>query len=189
MLSQGVPMLLAGDELGRSQQGNNNPYCQDNGISWLHWDLVKGNEELVNFCREIIYFRRQHPVFRRRKWFQGQAIRGVPDIGWYDPDGTEHTDEEWLAGYPKTIGFFLNGDRIPSPGSQGQKIRDDSFLLLFNAYWELIEFKLPQVMADWQWQLVIDTKEPRFIREERIFNATQAVPLTGRSLVVLQHAT
>lgn len=156
-------MLLGGDELGRSQHGNNNGYCQDNETSWFDWDLVSGNQDLVDFCRELIQFRRQHPVFRRRKWFQGQAIRGVPDIAWFDPDGTEHTEEEWQEGYPKTIGVFLNGNKIPSPGPQGQKIKDDSFLLLFNAYWEMIEFILPNVMPDQEWQMVIDTKEPRFI--------------------------
>lgn len=186
MLSQGVPMLLGGDEIGRSQMGNNNAYCQDSEISWFNWELAQGNEDLVNFCRELIHFRRQHPVFRRRKWFQGQAIRGVPDIGWYDPDGTEHTDEEWLEGYPKTIGVYLNGDRIPSPNAQGQKIKDDSFLVLFNAYWDLIEFKLPDAMPDREWQLIIDTKEPRFIREERIFGSDQSVPLTARSIIVLR---
>ncbi|MBW4464560.1 MAG: glycogen debranching protein GlgX [Pegethrix bostrychoides GSE-TBD4-15B] len=189
MLSQGVPMLLGGDELGRSQRGNNNGYCQDNEISWFNWDLINGNQDLVNFCCELIHFRRRHPVFRRRKWFQGQAIRGVPDINWYDPDGTDHTEEEWQEGYPKTIGLFLNGDKIPSPGAQGQKIKDDSFLLLFNAYWETIEFKLPDAMPDIEWQMVIDTKEPHFIQDSRVFGSEQAVPLTGRSLIVLQRIT
>ncbi|MBD2464467.1 glycogen debranching protein GlgX [Oscillatoria sp. FACHB-1407] len=186
MLSQGIPMLLGGDELGRTQKGNNNGYCQDSEISWFNWDLVQGNEDLVNFCRELVYFRRQHPVFRRRKWFQGQAIRGVPDINWYNPDGSEMTQEQWDIGYAKSIALFLNGNLIPSPGVQGQKISDDSFLLFFNAHWETIEFTIPEPFATDEWQMVIDTKEPRFIQDERIFTGSQAVPVTGRAIVVLQ---
>ncbi|MDX2211751.1 MAG: glycogen debranching protein GlgX [Oculatellaceae cyanobacterium bins.114] len=186
MLSQGIPMLLGGDELGRTQQGNNNGYCQDSEISWFNWELVQGNEDLVNFCRELIYFRRQHPAFRRRKWFQGQAIRGVPDISWFNPDGSEMTQEQWDIGYAKSIALFLNGNLIPSPGQQGQKVSDDSFLLFFNAHWETIEFALPSGFPDDEWQLVIDTKEPRFVQDERIFTGGQAVPVTGRSIVVLR---
>ncbi|MGI0487529.1 glycogen debranching protein GlgX [Pantanalinema rosaneae CENA516] len=185
MLSQGIPMIVSGDELQRTQKGNNNAYCQDNDISWLNWELQDQREDFINFCRELIYFRRQHPVFRRRKWFQGQAIRGVPDIGWYNPDGGEMTQEQWEIGYIKSIAVFLNGNRIPSPGPQGQRISDDSFLLLFNAYWETIEFTLPSEFQNDEWSMVIDTKEPRFIQDERLFTGTQAVPVTGRSMVVL----
>ncbi|MBD3886033.1 glycogen debranching protein GlgX [Phormidium tenue FACHB-886] len=186
MLSQGIPMILGGDELGRTQQGNNNGYCQDSEISWFNWELVEGNEDLLNFCRELIYFRRQHPVFRRRKWFQGQAIRGVPDIGWYNSDGSEMTQEQWDIGYAKSIALFLNGNMIPSPGPQGQKISDDSFLLFFNAHWETIEFTLPNGFVEQAWQTVIDTKECRFVQEERLFTGEQTVPVVGRSVVVLK---
>jgi isoamylase len=186
MLSQGIPMLLGGDELGRSQSGNNNAYCQDNEVSWFNWDLVKGNEDLVNFCRELVYFRRQHPVFRRRKWFQGQAIRGVPDINWYNPDGTEMTQEQWDVGYTKSICLFLNGDRIPSPGPQGQRVSDDSFILCFNAHYETIEFSLPVEFQKQEWRIVIDTKEPRFVQEEQIFKGEQTIPVVARSVVVLR---
>lgn len=186
MLSQGIPMLLGGDELGRTQQGNNNGYCQDNDLSWLNWDLVQENAELLDFCRELIYFRRQHPVFRRRKWFQGQAIRGVPDIGWYNPDGSDMTQEQWDVGYAKSIALFLNGNMIPSPGPQGQKISDDSFLMFFNAHWETLTFVLPNGFPNQKWKMVIDTKEPRFVHDERVFTGEQALPVVGRSLVVLQ---
>jgi glycogen operon protein len=182
-------MLLGGDELGRTQKGNNNGYCQDSEISWFNWDLDQDKEDFLNFCRELIYFRRQHPVFRRRKWFQGQAIRGVPDIGWYDPDGTDRTDVEWEEGFSKSIIVFLNGDKIPSPGPQGQKISDDSFLMLFNAHWELLEFVLPHNLQHEHWKLVIDTKEPRFITTEKIFTREHKVPVIGRSLVILQRLT
>ena len=188
ILSQGIPMLLGGDEMGRTQKGNNNGYCQDSEISWFDWDLVSGNQELLDFTRELIYFRRQHPVFRRRKWFQGRAIHGegISDIAWFNPDGGEMTDEQWEAGYAKSIGVFLDGDQIPSPGPQGQRISDDSFILFFNAHYETMEFTIPAGLRDRQWTVVIDTKEPRFLPEENTFTGTQAVPVTARSLVVLR---
>lgn len=188
MLSQGIPMLLGGDELERTQRGNNNAYCQDNEISWFNWDLQKDNEDFLNFCRELIYFRRQHPVFRRRKWFQGQAIHGtgVTDIGWYNPDGSEMTQEQWDVGYAKSIAVFLNGDRIPSPGPQGQRISDDSFIIFFNAHYGTIEFALPVEFQDQSWQVVIDTKEPRFVQEEQVFTGEKTVPVVARSIVVLR---
>ena len=122
MLSQGVPMLLSGDELGRTQKGNNNAYCQDNELSWLDWDLQESNESLLDFTRQLIYFRRQHPVFRRRKWFQGRAIRGsdASDITWFNPDGTQMTEEQWNVGFTKAIAIFLNGEAIPTPGPAGR---------------------------------------------------------------------
>jgi glycogen operon protein len=188
MLSQGIPMLLAGDELGRTQQGNNNAYCQDSEISWINWELQEKNENLLDFARELIYFRRQHPVFRRRKWFQGQAIHGagVSDIVWFNPDGSEMGDEQWEIGYAKAIGMFLDGRQIPSPGPQGQRINDDSFILFFNAHYEMIEFTLPDAFKQRQWQLIIDTKELGFIQDETIFNGEQQIPVTARSSVVLR---
>jgi len=188
MLSQGIPMILGGDEMGRSQKGNNNAYCQDSEISWFNWDLPDDNEDLLNFTRELVYFRRQHPVFRRRKWFQGQAIRGsgVSDIAWFNIDGSEMSDEQWEVGYAKAIAVFLDGNQIPSPGPQGQRISDDSFLLFFNAHYELIEFTIPTYFEDKQWQVVIDTKEPRFIQEEQIMDSNQTIPVTERSLIVLR---
>ena len=188
MLSQGIPMLLGGDEMQRTQQGNNNGYCQDNELSWFNWDLEKEKEDFINFARELIYLRRQHPVFRRRRWFQGQAIhgKGISDIAWFNPDGTEMTDEQWNNGYSKSIGVFLDGNQIPSPGPQGQRISDDSFILFFNAYYETIEFALPNGLAKKEWIVVIDTKEPRFVQEEKIYTGGQAVPVVARSLVVLR---
>ncbi|NEQ20751.1 MAG: glycogen debranching protein GlgX [Microcoleus sp. SIO2G3] len=188
ILSQGIPMLLGGDEMGRTQKGNNNGYCQDSEISWFDWNLVEGNEALLNFTRELIFFRRQHPVFRRRKWFQGQSIRGkgISDIAWFNPDGSEMTDEEWEVGYAKSIGVFLDGGQIPSPGPQGQRVSDDSFLLFFNAHYETIEFALSDALSNKEWTVVIDTKEPRFIQDEKVYTGSQAVPVTGRSVVVLR---
>jgi glycogen operon protein len=188
ILSQGIPMLLGGDEMGRSQKGNNNGYCQDSEISWFDWELVSGNQDLLDFTRELIYLRRQHPVFRRRKWFQGRAIHGagISDIAWFNPDGSHMTDEQWEIGYAKSIGVFLDGNQIPSPGPQGQRISDDSFLLFFNAHYETMEFTLPSELEEKQWSKVIDTKEPRFVTEEIVFTKGQAVPVTERSLVVLR---
>lgn len=190
MLSQGIPMLLGGDEIGRSQMGNNNAYCQDSEISWFHWNLRQENEDLVNFVRELIYFRRQHPVFRRRKWFQGQAIhgQGVSDIAWFNPDGSEMTDEQWNCGDAKAIAVFLDGDQIPSPGPRGERISDDSFILFFNAHFETIEFCLPTVfeLDKRQWAVVIDTKEPRFLTDEKTYTNGDTAPVAARSLLVLR---
>lgn len=188
MLSQGIPMLVAGDEIGRTQKGNNNAYCHDDEISWLHWELEKCNEDLVNFSRELIFFRRQHPVFRRRKWFQGRPIygKGISDIAWFNPDGSEMTDEQWEAGYAKAIGMFLDGNQIPSVGPKGERISDDSFLLFFNAHYETLEFALPTAMRQAEWQVVIDTKEPRFMQDEKLYTGFQTVPVVARSMVVLR---
>jgi isoamylase len=188
ILSQGIPMLLGGDELGRSQFGNNNAYCQDNELSWFDWNLVEGNAELLKFTSELIYFRRQHPVFRRRKWFQGRAIRGwgVTDIGWFNPDGEQMTEEEWQVCFAKSLGVFLNGKEIPAVGPRGERIVDDDFLLFFNAHYETIEFTLPTELRDMPWAVAIDTKQPRLLKEEQVFTGEQAVPVTGRSLIVLR---
>ncbi|MBD2013814.1 glycogen debranching protein GlgX [Microcoleus sp. FACHB-53] len=191
MLSQGIPMLLGGDEMGRTQRGNNNGYCQDNELSWFDWNLPQGNADLLKFTSQLIYLRRQHPVFHRRKWFQGRAIHGsgITDIAWFNADGGEMTDEQWEVGYAKTLAVFLNGQEIPARGSKGERIIDDDFLLFFNAHYETVEFTLPEGLRDRQWGVVIDTKEPRFLSEEQVFTDTQEVPVTGRSLVVLRRVS
>ncbi|BCL37692.1 glycogen debranching protein GlgX [Nostoc sp. MS1] len=191
MLSQGVPMLLAGDEVGRSQKGNNNVYCQDNEISWLDWSLQNSNAELLNFTRELIYFRHQHPVFRRRKWFQGRPIHGfgISDIGWFNADGTEMTEKQWLVSYAKVMQIFLNGEGIITPGSRGERIIDESFLLLFNAHYEMIDFTLPNVFQDREWEMVINTNEARFIEPGKFILSEQSIPVTERSIIVLRRLT
>lgn len=150
--------------------------------------MVQGNEDLLDFTRELIYFRRQHPVFRRRKWFQGRAIHGasVSDIAWFNLDGTQMTDEQWEVGYAKAIGVFLDGNQIPSPGPRGERISDDRFLMFFNAHYETVEFALPPEFQEKEWEVVIDTKEPRFIQEQKIYTGEQLVPVVARSLVVLR---
>ena len=160
-LSQGVPMLLGGDEMGRTQGGNNNGYAQDNEISWIDWSLREENADLVALTANLADFRRNHPVFRRRRWFQGRPIHGetVTDIGWFAPDGTDMSDEDWDSGFAKSIGVFLNGDAIPAPDPRGEKITDDSFLILFNAHHEELPFTIPN--RDWgdHWVVVLDTDD------------------------------
>jgi glycogen operon protein len=160
-LSQGVPMILGGDEMGRTQGGNNNAYCQDNEISWLDWTLKEENADLVALTSRLAEFRRDHPVFHRRRWFQGRPIHGsdAADIGWFAPDGTEMTEEDWDSGFAKSVGVFLNGEAIPDPDLRGEKVTDDSFLLLFNAHYEKLPFMIPD--RDWgdHWVVVLDTDD------------------------------
>jgi isoamylase len=188
MLSQGVPMLVSGDEMGRSQRGNNNAYCQDNAISWLDWERQEENEILLDFCRQLIDFRRQHPVFHRRKWFMGRAIHGsgVHDVGWFNPDGKQMREDQWNDGFAKAIGVFLNGEEIATAGQRGERIIDDSFLLLFNAHYESIEFLLPLDLQVWEWVVMIDTTKPRFVRRGRRYLEDKPITVEGRSLMVLQ---
>jgi glycogen operon protein len=159
MLSQGVPMLLAGDELGRSQGGNNNAYCQDSPISWIDWENV--NEGLLTFTRRLLEIRSAHPVFRRRRWFQGQPIHGsdVGDIGWFTPDGELMTDDDWNVTFAKSLGVFLNGEGIHYLDARGQQVRDDSFYVIFNAHSEPMTFTLPGEQWGRRWTKVIDTAE------------------------------
>jgi isoamylase len=180
LLSQGVTMLLGGDEAGRTQRGNNNAYCQDNEISWYDWEHI--DEDLADFTRRLIAFRREHPVLRRRRWFQGLPIRGSVDIGWCKPDGTEMGDEDWDTGLVRSVGVFLNGEAITDRDRRGQRVRDDSFLLLFNADSEGIDWQLP---GQWGqcWEPVIETADPQ--REGDVFAGTASIPVAGRSVVVL----
>ncbi|MBT8241178.1 MAG: glycogen debranching protein GlgX [Acidimicrobiia bacterium] len=157
MLSQGVPMLLGGDEIGRSQGGNNNAYCQDNEVSWFNWDKL--DTELLDFTRGLIELRRRHPVLRRRRWFQGRPIRGTADIGWFGPDGIEKDDDDWDCGLAREIAVVLNGDAITGRDSRGQRVIDDSFLIIFNGSDDDIKWKIPQPVHG-PWQLVFDTARP-----------------------------
>jgi glycogen operon protein len=155
-LSQGVPMLVGGDELGRTQGGNNNAFCQDNEISWFDWESVDG--ELLDFTRSLIEFRAAHPTFRRRAFFTGASPRGsgLPDIWWFRPDGRKMTQRDWSRGEAKTIGVFLNGDELRET-RRGEELRDESFLLLFNAHFEEISFRLPARRFGTRWELVFAT--------------------------------
>jgi isoamylase len=208
-LSQGVPMLLAGDEMGRTQQGNNNAYCQDNEISWVRWQAAGAapaagrparrarsaaqarNQELLAFARVLIQFRADHPVFRRRRFFQGKAIRGVPhqlgDIAWFTPAGQEMTDADWETGSANSLTVFLNGDAISELGRRGEPIRDDSFLLLFNAGELDLEFALPPTRYGVLWTKVLDTAVPVISAQDvTVVKPGDLVTVPGRSIQVLR---
>ncbi len=159
-LSQGVPMLLGGDELGRTQQGNNNTYCQDSELTWFDWATV--DESLLTFTRRLIAFRAKHPVLRRRRFFQGRPIHGssVSDIGWLKPNGEVMGDADWNEALVRSIGVFLNGQEIPSPGERGEKIIDDSLLIFFNGEPDDTAFTFPPASWGKSWALAIDTHDP-----------------------------
>jgi glycogen operon protein len=183
-LSQGVPMLLAGDEIGRTQGGNNNAYCQDNPTSWIDWG--NPDRDLLDFVQFLIWFQRSHPVFRRRRWFQGRPIRGkhLADIGWFTPSGNELSEQDWQTAYAKSVGVFLNGMAIPSPGPKGEPVTDDNFFLLFNAHWESIEFVLPQKWGS-RWEKVLDTAHK--CQTSTTYSSGESVQVLERSIVVLRH--
>jgi glycogen operon protein len=191
-LSQGVPMLLGGDEFGRTQHGNNNAYCQDNPISWYAWEHL--DTELLDWTRRLIELRRSHPVFRRRRFFQGRSVRGqmtaegLPDLAWFRPDGAEMTDDDWKVGYAKSLGVYLNGAAIPDPDEHGRPIVDDSFFLVLNAWDQDLEFTLPGPKWGALWKVVMDTDtyaiaSPGTPAEHRPAGAVLSI--SGRRLVLL----
>ena len=159
LLSQGVPMLCGGDEMGRTQRGNNNAYCQDTEISWVDWKLSKPQQSLLTFTRSLIALRQQHPVFRRRRFFQGRRIRGteVKDLSWLRPDGKEMTDEDWAKGYVRCLGVRLAGHAIEEKDPKGRPLLDETFLVLLNAHHEPRPFTLPAHKRGVRWQPVFDT--------------------------------
>lgn len=185
-LSQGVPMLLAGDEFGRTQQGNNNAYCQDNEISWVNWEAA--DNDLLEFAQQLIKLRKEHQVFCRRRWFQGQPIKGVgvEDIGWFQPDGTELTEEHWNTGFAKSLGVYLNGKGIHPVGYQGEQVIDDSFYVIFNAHHEAIDYTLPPAKYGKSWKTALTTAVDDSSTEKK-YEAGSTVNVAGRSIMVLQH--
>jgi isoamylase len=184
MLSQGVPMLVSGDECGRTQGGNNNAYCQDNEISWLDWEAMDAG--LLVFTRKLIAFRHAHPVFRRRRWFQGLALHGLADIEWFAPNGRAMDSNDWGAGHNKSFSVFLNGQAIPSLGPHGERVVDDSFLVMFNAHYEALRFSPPDERFGSRWSTAVDTAHGHVGLGTRIYRHTSRIKLEGRSLLVLQ---
>ncbi|MGH7925355.1 MAG: glycogen debranching protein, partial [Candidatus Binatus sp.] len=186
MLSQGLPMLLAGDELGRSQGGNNNAYCQDDPISWIDWEGA--DAALLDFTRRLIQLRREHPIFRRRGWFNGRPPEGgrLKDLEWFRPDGGAMTAADWGVAYAKTLGAFLNGNAITERAGRGARIADDSFFMLFNSYREPMEFKLPPEKWGRKWTIVLDTALATEPARARTHSFGARVHVAGRAMVVLR---
>jgi len=186
LLSQGVAMLQAGDEIGRTQQGNNNAYCQDNEISWIDWRLERPRRELLSFTKFLIQTFHRHPVLRRRKFFQGRRIRGseVKDLTWFRPDGKEMSDEDWNNDFARGLGLRLAGDAIEEVDTRGNRIVDDTLLILLNAHHEPIPFVLPAHRARLRWELLLDTREASLGRRHRLLHGGTPYELEARSLAL-----
>jgi isoamylase len=183
-LSQGVPMLLYGDERGRSQRGNNNAYCQDNELTWLDWSLDEEGRELLALVRKLAALRSRHPVLRRRRFFHGRRVHGldVRDVVWLKPNGEEMGERDWFAHYVRTLGMLLNGQVMQEWSERGEIIFDDPLLVLLNAYWEPLSFALPQLRAESSWRVLIDTAQPSLPESD---HPGPEYHVAARSVVVL----
>jgi glycogen operon protein len=195
--SQGVPMLLAGDEMSRTQQGNNNAYCQDNEMSWVDWEEAGKQQDLIDFTCALSELRRAHPVFRRRRFFSGQAEApggqhaGLQDIVWLTPAGRQMTDGDWQAGYARSLAVFLNGDAITEPDPRGDPVRDQSFLLLFNAHRGPVTFTVPDSRFGAAWEVLVNTAAAAGAAATAAgagagVRAGRRLELAGRSIMVLR---
>ncbi|OOH82444.1 glycogen debranching protein GlgX [Leptospirillum ferriphilum] len=189
LLSQGVPMVLGGDEFGRTQQGNNNAYCQDNPITWFDWNLTADQKELLEFTRTLVHFRRSSPVLKRRTFFQGRRIRGseIKDISWFSPAGREMTDEEWHSDFVRCLGVRLAGDAITERDPRGHAVSGDTLLILLNADYQSLDFILPAHKKGAHWSMVIDTAtrtRNHRGRRRRLFRGGRPFVLEGRSVAV-----
>ncbi len=186
-LSQGMPMLLGGDEMGRTQWGNNNAYCQDNEISWLHWELDDRDRALLDFTRALIALRRDHPSLRRLKFFQGRQIRGADaeDLAWFRPDGQQMTDEEWEQGWVRVLGMFIGGKALEQFDEDGNRLTDDDFFLLLNGSENGVTFTIPALNGDERWSVVIDTTVAEVPIADRTVVAGKEIELRARSMLVL----
>ncbi|HEY7345346.1 MAG TPA: glycogen debranching protein GlgX [Gaiella sp.] len=188
LLSQGTPMLLAGDELRRTQGGNNNAYCQDNELSWVDWELDERTRGVLEFTKRLLRLRAEHPVFRRSAFLTGEARQGsgAPDVWWFRPDGRRMTQGDWSRGDAFTLGAFLNGSEIPTLSSDGEPIADDSFIVLFNAWRDPVTFVLPPTRFGRRWAHELCTGEPELPPNGSTLPARAQVPLRGRALRVLR---
>ena len=188
MMSQGTPMISHGDEIGRTQRGNNNVYCQDSDISWMDWSMVETNADQLEFTRKVSALRKKHPVFRRRRFFEGKPIRTgdqARDIAWLTPAGVEMTPEDWGSGLDKCVAVFLNGDAIPAPNERGERVIDDSFLLCFNAHDQEQDFIAPQGDYANEWTADLDTANSSG-DTDFVVAAGEKISLQPRSLLVLR---
>ena len=185
LLSQGIPMLLAGDEFSRTQHGNNNAYCQDNEISWIDWSNL--DHDLNQFTQRLIAFRHAHPAFRRRRWFQGRAIHGADckDIAWFTHTGKQMNEEHWGEWFAKSLAIFINGDTLANPNARGEPISDNSFYVIFNAHFEALTFTLPAQRWGAEWRMLLDTAQG-WIEDSPALSAGTQLNITPRSVVLLQ---
>jgi isoamylase len=183
-LSQGVPMIVAGDELGKTQKGNNNAYCQDNEISWIDWEHA--DQALLQFTQRVIALKKAHPSFCRRRWFQGQPIKGseLHDIAWFLPEGGLMEEHNWNEDFAKSLGVFLNGQGLHSVGMKGEKIIDDSFYIIFNAYHDHLDYVLPSTEYAAAWQILLDTANDQ--ESAAVYPASSTIDVAGRSVVLLK---
>ena len=190
LVSQGVPMLCGGDELGRTQRGNNNAYCHDDDLSWFDWQLDRRRRDLLQFTQHLIALRRRHPVLRRRQFFFGRRIRGseLKDLTWFRPDGREMADEDWNNPHARCLGLRLSGDAIDELTAQGEHVVDDTFLILVNAHHAPVAFATPAHRPGIRWEALIDTRAPDGRADQRILRPGDAYELIGRSLAILRQA-
>jgi isoamylase len=188
LLSQGVPMILAGDEIGRTQGGNNNAYCQDNEIGWTHWDLDEGNENLLEFTKRLVKLRKEHPVFRRRRFFHGREVKAeIKDITWLTPEGREMTDEEWSTSYARSLGLMISGSARDDYSRQGDPELDDDFLLFFNAHHGPLSFTVPEQPDEARWQSIVDTSRLEGLEPDGFHKPGAEYKVQARSLVLLMN--
>jgi len=183
LLSQGVPMLVGGDELARTQRGNNNAWCQDNELSWFSWELDEQDRRVLDFTRRLIELRRDHPVFRRDSFFTGGGT-DLPDVWWMRPDGRKMTQRDWRNPEGRAIGVFLNGDEVARMTWRGQEVRDYSFLLLFNAHHSPVSFRLPtrRFGARWEVELATTAEQP----DPGPYSARDTLDVESRSVLLLR---
>jgi len=188
LLSQGVPMLCGGDELGRTQNGNNNTYCQDNELIWYNWELDKRREALFSFVKRLIQVRREHPALRRRKFFQGRPIRGtdIKDIMWLRPDGQEMTEEDWNASWGRCIGMLLGGEALNEVDENSEPVIDDTLLIAFNSHIEPVQFLIPRSGEVIRWEVLINTNFPDLATAYPMINGGKSIEVSGRSAVALR---
>jgi glycogen operon protein len=188
LFSQGVPMLVAGDELSHSQKGNNNAYCQDNEITWLNWELDDRKKAFFDFLCRCARIWREQPTLQRRNFFLGRAIRGkdIKDISFFGPDGAEMSDQAWSAGSVRYLGMRLAGDMLRDLDDRGESIKGDTLFLMLNSHWEEIPFTLPVTSGGDVWQTLVDTAEPDRPAVGNVRPATAQFPLYGRSLVLMR---
>jgi isoamylase len=186
IFSQGVPMIQGGDEISRTQQGNNNAYCQDNEITWYDWDLDESKSKLLEFVKNLIAFRREHRIFERRNFFMGRPIRGsnIKDIMWIRSDGKEMTDQDWDSSWVRCLGMFLAGNVPDEIDEQGMPLNDRSIVLILNSHHENILFTVPDFLPDGLWEISIDTSSPES-KEVRTVRSNDSLEIFGRSLVLL----